>query len=94
MRTDFPNETLPSSFIISTVPSVIEVMGIDIGTAKSTPCKRMGGNEMSDYKTGNSNSAYTHDPNVYRESCSDCGQRLESNETFEAYGRIYCGPCD
>jgi hypothetical protein len=38
-------------------------------------------------------SAYTYDPNVYRESCSDCGQRLESNETFEAYGRIYCGPC-
>jgi hypothetical protein len=48
---------------------------------------------MSDYKTGNSGSVYSHDPNVGTGSCSDCKQRLSDNETYEAYGRIYCATC-
>lgn len=47
---------------------------------------------MSDYKTGNSGSLYDYDGrNSYE--CSDCRQSLSDNETYEAYGKIYCGSC-
>jgi hypothetical protein len=48
---------------------------------------------MSDYKTGNSGSVYSHDPSVNQGACNECRQRLSDNETYEAFGKIYCGTC-
>ena len=47
---------------------------------------------MSDYKTGNSASVFNDDGNKGGK-CRDCGQYLSDNETYEAYGWIYCGTC-
>jgi DNA-directed RNA polymerase subunit RPC12/RpoP len=46
-----------------------------------------------DYKTGNSGSVYNYDENVKSYKCGNCGQGLSDNETYEAYGKIYCGTC-
>lgn len=47
---------------------------------------------MSDYKTGNSASVFNDDGSGGGK-CRDCGQHLSDNETYEAYGDIYCGTC-
>lgn len=47
---------------------------------------------MSDYKTGNSASVF-NDDGKGGGKCKDCGQYLSDNETYEAYGNIYCGTC-
>lgn len=47
---------------------------------------------MSDYKTGNSASAYDYTGRTIFE-CDECRQTLYDNETYEAYGKIYCGTC-
>lgn len=48
-----------------------------------------------DYKTGLSASAFfgKSSDDSSRYNCGDCGQSLGDNETYEAYGRIYCGTC-
>ena len=47
---------------------------------------------MDDYKTGNSASLYDYENhNSYK--CYDCEQSLSDNETYEAFGKIYCGTC-
>jgi DNA-directed RNA polymerase subunit RPC12/RpoP len=48
---------------------------------------------MSDYKTGNSGSVYNYNENVNSYKCAECSQSLSDNETYEAYGKIYCGTC-
>jgi formylmethanofuran dehydrogenase subunit E len=48
---------------------------------------------MSDYKTGNSGSLYDYDSSMNTKECNECRQRLSDNETYEAYGRIFCGTC-
>ncbi|MBW3113468.1 hypothetical protein KYJ26_16565 [Bacillus sp. MCCB 382] len=49
---------------------------------------------MSDYKTGNSGSMYDHDRRYGNtKECDECRQSLSDNETYEAYGKIYCGTC-
>lgn len=47
---------------------------------------------MDDYKTGNSASVFNSDGSEGGR-CRDCGQNLSDNETYEAYGNIYCGTC-
>lgn len=47
---------------------------------------------MSDYKTGNSASVYDYTGRTIFE-CDECRQTLYDNETYEAYGKIYCGTC-
>lgn len=47
---------------------------------------------MSDYKTGNSGSLYDYDSKGSYQ-CEECRQNLSDNETYEAYGKIYCGTC-
>jgi late competence protein required for DNA uptake (superfamily II DNA/RNA helicase) len=50
-----------------------------------------------DYKTGYSASwDWDKGKDHYERkqySCCDCGQSLYDNETYYAYGSIYCGPC-
>lgn len=48
---------------------------------------------MSDYKTGNSGSLYNYESAVNGYECYECSQKLSDNETYEAYGKIYCGTC-
>jgi formylmethanofuran dehydrogenase subunit E len=48
---------------------------------------------MSDYKTGNSGSLYNYDDSIITYKCAECNQQLRDNETYEAYGKIYCGSC-
>jgi hypothetical protein len=46
----------------------------------------------SDYKTGNSASLYDYEGRTSW-NCAECGMSLSDNETWEAYGKIYCGTC-